>query len=176
MGRRRVRLGDREGDPLSGLVNLWNVSLALTVGLVVATLAALGLTAIATGSDFATVVDPEGPATTAVSRTDGSLLGDALDDVADSDAMLLGELYRLPDGRLVYVPSVTTTPSAESTPSPYPGTTPYPGATPSSGVYPTPPPTVPPSPYATPTPTWYPTSTPTPTPSATDEGRGKGPG
>jgi hypothetical protein len=172
MGRRRIALGDRESDPLSGLVNLWNVSLALTVGLVVATLSGLGLAAIATGSDFATVLDPGGPATEAVTRVDGSLQGDALEESPPADSTLLGELYRLPDGKLVYVPADPSLQPPSST-TPYPEATPYPSVTPTPSAYPTPTPAIT-APAPTPTPTWYPSSTPGPIPDSTGATHGRG--
>ena len=43
MKRRRVNRVDRNGDPLDGLVNLFDVALVLAVGFLVLALAGLGI-------------------------------------------------------------------------------------------------------------------------------------
>ncbi len=44
MRRRRIDRTDRNGDPLDGVVNLFDVAIVLAVGFLVAALAGIGLT------------------------------------------------------------------------------------------------------------------------------------
>jgi hypothetical protein len=102
----RVGLGrhgsieDESGDPLDGLVNLFDIGIVLAVAFLIA---GLGL-AVDTKSGR---IGPR-TATTATTTTKARTtpIGPAVSGRGDS----LGELYRLADGRLVVVEGTTTTP------------------------------------------------------------------
>ena len=109
---RAHRRGDHAGDPLDGLVNLFDVGVVLAVGFLLAALASLHLSGSLTHkgtahprnevtvgpSDAVSTVPPGGQRTAGRGRE-------------------IGRVYRLQDGTLIYVvPSGTTTVSAPPTP------------------------------------------------------------
>lgn len=161
MRRRRVGTADRNGDPLDGIVNLWDVAIVLAVGFLVAALSAAGITGLLT-SDTMTVVTDPGTENMQVIVKDGDQIR-KLDlengAVVEGVGTLLGSFYTLADGTVVYVPSGSTppggTPGAETTSTPGTGTTPMPTTTdyPTTDPYQQSSPA--PYPYATPTPDAY---------------------
>jgi hypothetical protein len=138
---RARRHTDRAGDPLDGLVNMFDIGIVLAVAFVLAALSSLGLKeAVKDGG----LVKP------AV----GEVVlkpGERLDDVPSEGVKTVGRgtavgtVYRLADGRLVYVTSdgssepmsepapstdgfgSTPTPAPTDSPSPTPTATPEPG-------------------------------------------------
>lgn len=115
VSRRARRHEDRAGDPLDGLVNLFDVGIVLAVGFLLAALASLHLTDAFTQTGLAR------PGSSAVTVRPG----DTVEDVPDSSDQVVGNgtkvgtVYRLDDGRLVYV-----------IPSPVPSTSGAPGVGP----------------------------------------------
>jgi hypothetical protein len=105
---RARRHEDRAGDPLDGLVNLFDLGIVLSVGFLLAALSSLNL-----ASEFAegksqpddTITVPEDAQTGDVPPDGQKVVGNGSE---------VGTVYRLDDGRLVYV--VDPTPSAEPTP------------------------------------------------------------
>jgi hypothetical protein len=163
MRRRRVGTADRNGDPLDGIVNLWDVAIVLAVGFLVAALAAAGVTGLLTNKNMTIVTDPGTPQMQVIVKEGGKItkLDMQSGQQVAGAGTLLGSFYKLADGTVVYVPAGETAPSGAA---PAPAPTPYPGVTTL--------PTVPPTPGATsyPTPTAAPTTTypyPTPTPAVT---------
>lgn len=158
MRRRRVGTVDRNGDPLDGIVNLWDVAIVLAVGFLVAALAAAGVTGLLTRESMTIVTDPGTPEMQVIVKEGDTITRldmESGQQVAGAGT-LLGSFYRLSDGTVVYVPAgetapggATPAPGATTAPleTPYPGVTTTPGAT----VYPTPTPTAT-YPYPTPTP------------------------
>jgi hypothetical protein len=158
MRRRRVGTADRNGDPLDGIVNLWDLAIVLAVGFLVAALAAVGVTGLLTSENMTIVTDPGTPEMQVIVKDGDQItkLDMESGEQVTGAGTLLGSFYKLADGTVVYVPAGQTAPSG-ATPAPgvtpTPGATPYPGETASPGVtsYPTPAPT-PTYPYPTPTP------------------------
>jgi len=158
MRRRRVGTADRNGDPLDGIVNLWDLAIVLAVGFLVAALAAVGVTGLLTSENMTIVTDPGTPEMQVIVKDGDQItkLDMESGEQVTGAGTLLGSFYKLADGTVVYVPAGQTAPSG-ATPAPgvtpTPGATPYPGETASPGVtsYPTPTPT-PTYPYPTPTP------------------------
>lgn len=168
MRRRRIGTADRNGDPLDGIVNLWDVAIVLAVGFLVSALAAAGVTGLLTNKNMTIVTNPGTPEMQVIVKEGDKIT--KLDmqsgqEVAGAGT-LMGSFYKLADGTVVYVPAGQTAPSG-ATPAPaatpYPGETAYPGITPTPGVtsYPTP------STLPTTPPTTYPYPAPTPTPGVT---------
>lgn len=166
MRRRRVGTADRNGDPLDGIVNLWNVAIVLAVGFLVAALAALGTTGLLTQENMTIVTNPGTPEMQVIVKEGDSITKLDMQSGAQVEGVgtLIGSFYRLADGTVVYVPAGEAAPSGST---PVPSATPTPGvtappATPATGVTLTPEATTPPT--AAPT-----TSTvfPTPTPAVT---------
>jgi hypothetical protein len=157
MRRRRVGTADRNGDPLDGIVNLWDVAIVRAVGFLVAALAAAGVTGLLTNENMTVVTDPGTPQMQVIVKEDGKITKldmESGEQVAGAGT-LLGSFYKLADGTVVYVPTGETTPGGATPATPAPGETTYPYVTPTPGVtsYPTTPPTVPPTTYPYPTPT-----------------------
>jgi len=145
MRRRRVGTSDRNGDPLDGIVNLWDVAIVLAVGFLVAALAAAGVTGLLTNKNMTIVTNPGTPQMQVIVKEGDKItkLDMQSGQQASGAGTLLGQFYKLADGTVVYVP-------AGQTSTPAPGVTPTPGvtSTPGATVFPTP--TVTPFPTATP--------------------------
>lgn len=103
---------DRVGDPLEGLVNLFDLSLVLAVGLLLAALSSAGVVGLVTGSSGAGTPIPGQPAGGQNTQGQGTAVG---------------TVYRLQDGSYVFAPSGT----AKAGASPATGAT---QATPSAGT------------------------------------------
>ncbi|MFP5363895.1 MAG: DUF2149 domain-containing protein [Thermoleophilia bacterium] len=108
MGRTRVtpraqRRGDRGGDPLDGLVNLFDLGIVLAVAFLLAALQSVNLTDLLTKSDV-TLLRTEANSQTLIIKE-----GDEIRTVRLSKKTItgsgrrVGEVFRLADGRLVYV-------------------------------------------------------------------------
>jgi hypothetical protein len=101
---RRAKLhADRAGEPLDGLVNLFDVGIVLAVAFLLAALSALRLTGVLNGHDVAviqsgahqqTIIVKQGTQIHVTTLTGKEVVG---------DGTKVGVVYRLKDGRLVYV-------------------------------------------------------------------------
>lgn len=128
MSRRRHDRTDRNGDPLDGVVNLFDVAIVLAVAFLLAALSGIGLSDLLAGKDMTVVKNP--------GQADMELIikeGDTLrrlqlqpGEQASGVGRLIGQFYRLDDGSTVYVPVEENSPSANPSSSPVPsqGTTP----------------------------------------------------
>jgi hypothetical protein len=110
---RARRHEDRAGDPLDGLVNLFDLGIVLSVGFLLAALSSLNL-----ASDFAqgkakpadhTITVPEDAQTGDVPPDGQKVVGNGAE---------VGKVYRLDDGRLVYVVDPAADPSPAASPTP----------------------------------------------------------
>ncbi|MEY2442871.1 MAG: hypothetical protein QOJ46_2297 [bacterium] len=106
----RIRHGarnDRAGDPLDGLVNLFDLGIVLAVAFLLAALQSVNLTDLLTKTNV-TVLRTDAKGQTVIVKE-----GDQVKTVRLSDKTVtgtgqrLGEVYRLSDGRLVYVKGKT---------------------------------------------------------------------
>lgn len=110
MNRRRTfvvpharRRGDRAGDPLEGLVNLFDLGIVLAVAFLLAALASLKLSSLLTEEGVTVVRESGGRQTVIVKK------GDEVKTVHLSDRRVvgsgerIGSAYRLADGRVVIV-------------------------------------------------------------------------
>ena len=129
MGRRRIDRSDRNGDPLDGVVNLFDVAIVLAVAFLLAALTGIGLSGVLSTKDLTIVTNP-GQSNMQVIIKKGTQIT-KLDLKAGQQASgvgtLIGQFYRLPNGTTIYVPS-----SGTSTPTPS-------ATTPGVSVTPTPP-------------------------------------
>ena len=161
MRRRRVGTADRNGDPLDGIVNLFDVALVLAVGFLVAALSAAGLSGLLTDQNMTIVTNPGTPQMQVIVKEGDQIVKLDMANGAQVQGLgtLVGSFYKLADGTVVYVPAGALLP-ADATP--VPAASPTPGATttpsPTTTDYPTT------NPYASPTPlpTAPPTTQPTP--------------
>jgi hypothetical protein len=100
---RAQRRGDRAGDPLDGLVNLFDLGIVLAVAFLLAALQSVNLTDLLTKADV-TILRTEANSQTLIVKE-----GDQIKTVRLSKQTVtgsgrrVGEVYRLADGRLVYV-------------------------------------------------------------------------
>jgi len=96
---RATRHADRGGDPLDGLVNLFDLGIVLSVGFLIAALSSLNLDELLTNRTKtleranAVVVKP-GERARPLAQQQGRVIG---------HGRQVGTVYRLADGRLVYV-------------------------------------------------------------------------
>jgi len=90
---------DRAGDPLDGLVNMFDIGIVLAVGFLLAALASLGL------SDSVSDGGLTKPALGEVTVKPGETVEDVPDEGVKTRGRgtPVGTVYRLADGRLVYV-------------------------------------------------------------------------
>jgi hypothetical protein len=101
--------GDRGGDPLDGLVNLFDLGIVLAVAFLLAALQSVNLTDLLTQSNV-TILRTEANSQTLIVKE-----GDEIKTVRLSKKTVtgsgrrVGEVYRLADGRLVYVEGKATT-------------------------------------------------------------------
>jgi hypothetical protein len=150
MRRRRVGTADRNGDPLDGLVNLFSVAVVFAVALLVAILAAVGLSGLLTNENMTIVTNPGTPEMQVIVKEGDEITKLDMEAGAQVEGVgtLIGSFYRLANGTVVYEPAGETAPGGST---PVPGATPTPGATstPSVTSYPTPSPA---TTTATPTP------------------------
>ena len=100
--RARVR-DDRAGDPLDGLVNLFDLGIVLALAFLIAALSSLELSDLLTRDDV-TVVRDSGGAQTLIVKDGQQLRTVRLDGrrVA-GEGRRIGSVYRLEDGRTVFV-------------------------------------------------------------------------
>jgi hypothetical protein len=109
---------DHAGDPLDGLVNLFDVGIVLAVGFLLAALASLNLTGALTQHGVRRTARDQ--ITVGPSETTRAVPSSAPHVVGRGTPV--GRVYRLPDGRLVVV--VPTASSAPVPASPSPSSTP----------------------------------------------------
>ncbi|MGH2898371.1 MAG: DUF2149 domain-containing protein [Solirubrobacteraceae bacterium] len=101
--------GDRAGDPLDGLVNLFDLGIVLAVAFLLAALQSVNLTDLLTKTNV-TLLRTEADSQTLIIKE-----GDQIKTVRLSKKTVtgsgrrVGEVYRLADGRLVYVKGKATT-------------------------------------------------------------------
>ncbi|MEJ7633789.1 DUF2149 domain-containing protein [Aeromicrobium sp.] len=118
----RARISsDRAGDPLDGLVNMFDLGIVLAVAFLLAALSSLGLSgAVSSGG----LTKPAlGEVTTQPGETVEDVPANGTKTVGRGTPV--GTVYRLADGRLVYVtqdaagaPSLTPTSPAPTSPAP----------------------------------------------------------
>lgn len=105
---RARRHADRNGDPLDGLVNMFDVGLVLAVGFLLAALQSVDLTSLLTQKDVTVVTRAGGKDTITVRRGEQLRTLTVEGGEAVGQGERVGEVYKLPDGRLVYVDGPTT--------------------------------------------------------------------
>lgn len=108
---RARRRGDRAGDPLDGLVNLFDLGIVLAVAFLLAALQSVNLTDLLTQSDVTILRTEPNSQTLIVKEGDEIRTVRLSKQTVTGSGRRVGEVFRLADGRLVYVEgNVTTTP------------------------------------------------------------------
>ena len=100
---RAQRRGDRAGDPLDGLVNLFDLGIVLAVAFLLAALQSVNLTDLLTQANV-TILRTEPNSQTLIVKEGDEIKTVRLDkETVTGSGRRVGEVFRLADGRLVYV-------------------------------------------------------------------------
>jgi hypothetical protein len=97
------RRGDRAGDPLEGLVNLFDLGIVLAVAFLLAALASLNLSSLLTEENVTVVRHSNGKGTVIVKHGDEVKTAQLSDEKVVGAGERIGSAYRLADGRVVIV-------------------------------------------------------------------------
>jgi hypothetical protein len=100
---RARRHADRAGDPLDGLVNMFDLGIVLAVAFLLATLQSVHLTDLLTKRSVTLVRQTPAGQAIIVKRGDQLKSLRLTRERAAGTGARVGTVYRLPDGRLVYV-------------------------------------------------------------------------
>jgi hypothetical protein len=102
---RARRRPEANGDPLDGLVNMFDLGIVLAVAFLLAALQSVNLTELLTDKDVTIVRKTATGQTVVIKEGDKvrtvNLSGQQVEGVGER----VGSVYRLPDGRLVYDPT-----------------------------------------------------------------------
>lgn len=105
-------LSEEEVDPLASMANLFDVAMVFAVALMVALVSYLRVPALLQDKDYTVITNPGAPDMEIIVKEGQEIKHyEASDQVGAGQGQLLGKAYRLPDGRVVYVP-VEDTPSS----------------------------------------------------------------
>ncbi len=104
--RARIR-GDRAGDPLDGLVNLFDLGIVLAVAFLLAALQSVNLTDLLTKTNVTVLRTDASGQTIIVKEGDQVKTVKLSDKTVTGTGQRLGAVYKLSDGRLVYVQGKT---------------------------------------------------------------------
>lgn len=100
---RAARRGDRAGDPLDGLVNLFDLGIVLALAFLLAALQSVNLTDLLTKADV-TILRTEANSQTLIVKEGDQIRTVRLSkQTVTGSGRRVGEVFRLADGRLVYV-------------------------------------------------------------------------
>ena len=102
--RRRARThADRGGDPLDGLVNLFDLGIVLAVAFLLAALSSLKLSDLLTEENVTVVRSSQGSETVIVKKGDRVRSIELNGRRVVGEGRRIGSVYRLEDGRTVFV-------------------------------------------------------------------------
>jgi hypothetical protein len=106
------RHADRAGDPLDGLVNMFDLGIVLALAFLLAALQSANLTELLTQPDRAAALKARSGASPIKLKKDEQLKTAKPSDarVTSQSGTECGKVYKLPDGRLVYVSKKTGCP------------------------------------------------------------------
>lgn len=95
-----------ESDPLASIANLFDVAMVFAVALMVALVSYLQVPALLRESDYTIITNPGTPNMEIVVKEGEEIKHyEASESTGAGQGELLGQAYRLPDGRVVYVPA-----------------------------------------------------------------------
>ena len=117
--RARERI-DRNGDPLDGLVNLFDLGIVLAVAFLLAALQSVNLTELLTRKNVTVVRNDSSGQTLIVKQGDQLKTVHLSRQTVTGAGERVGDVFRLADGRLVYVqraPASSATPPATTAPT-----------------------------------------------------------
>ena len=96
---------EETSDPLMGLANLFDVAMVFAVALMIALVSFLQIPGMLQNKDYTVLINPGQPDMEIIIK-EGEVIShyEATDSTGAGQGELLGRAYRLPDGRVVYVP------------------------------------------------------------------------
>ena len=100
---RAQRHADRSGDPLDGLVNMFDLGIVLAVAFLLSALQSADLTDLLTGDDVTVVRKTPAGQTIVVKKGEQLRTLKLSEQRAKGQGSRVGSVFRLADGRLVYV-------------------------------------------------------------------------
>jgi hypothetical protein len=110
--------GDRAGDPLEGLVNLFDLGIVLALAFLLAALQSVNLTELLTQRNVTVTRTDAGGQTLIVKQGDQIKTVRLTRQTATGSAQRVGDVFRLADGRLVYVQRAQAPPGASGAGTP----------------------------------------------------------
>ncbi len=122
LGRRRLAPIDFDDDaaldPMAGMANLFDVAMVFAVALLVALVSYLKLPALLQQKDYTVITNPGQPDMEILIKEGEEIRHyEATDATGFGQGELLGQAYRLPDGRVVYVPAERSGEAEASSPA-----------------------------------------------------------
>jgi hypothetical protein len=102
--------GDRAGDPLDGLVNLFDLGIVLAVAFLLAALQSVNLSDLLTHQNVTLLRTQANSQTLIVKKGDSIKTVRLSKQTVTGSGRPVGQVYRLADGRLVYVTKKGSTP------------------------------------------------------------------
>ena len=96
---------EETADPLGSLANLFDIALVFALAFMVALISFLQIPGMLQSKDYTIIINPGQPDMEIIIK-EGEVIDhyEATDAVGMGQGELLGRAYRLPDGRVVYVP------------------------------------------------------------------------
>jgi hypothetical protein len=93
-------------DPMTGVANLFDVAMVFAVAFMVALVSFLQIPGLLQNKDYTVITNPGQPDMEIVVKEGEEIKHyEATDQLGAGQGELLGKAYRLPDGRVVYVPA-----------------------------------------------------------------------
>lgn len=97
---------DAAVDPMAGMANLFDVAMVFAVALMVALVSFLQIPALLQQKDYTVITNPGQPDMEILVKEGEEIRHyEATQQTGFGQGELLGQAYRLPDGRVVYVPA-----------------------------------------------------------------------
>ena len=103
----RLLIGDKDSDPLSGMANLFDVSMVFAVALMVALVSSMGLSEVFSDEDFTMVKNPGKENMEIITKEGEEITRYKVSDNKESKqgkGKKVGTAYQLDDGKIIYVP------------------------------------------------------------------------
>ena len=98
--------GDDQINPLSHITNLVDAMLVFAVAMMVSLVTYLQIPALLQNKDYTVITNPGKPDMEIIVKEGEEIKSyEATDSTGAGQGELLGQAYRLPDGRVVYVPA-----------------------------------------------------------------------
>lgn len=105
---------EEEDDPLAGMANLFDVAMVFAVALMVALVSYLQVPTLLQENDYTVITNPGTPEMEIVVKQGEEIKHyEASQSQGAGQGELLGQAYRLPDGRVIYVPNDEISPPQE---------------------------------------------------------------